>query len=333
MSDPASAPPVPAAADRAIRRPTAPGLPPVPVPERWHRPLLVLASAMAVLALATAVLAIADPREILGQNAWFKPLKFALSIAIYAVTLAWMLAQLRRFRRVGHVLGTVSALALLAEIAIIVGAAAVGTTSHFNVATPLSATLWAVMGASIAVVWLVVLAVGIALLRSPLDDPARTLAVRAGVAIGVVGMAVAFFMTSPNAEQLRDFQGVAGAHAVGVADGGPGLPFLGWSTQGGDLRAPHFVGMHALQALPLFALGLELASRRVAALRDARVRFRLVLIATVGFGGAVTLLTWQALAGQPVTAPSGAIPVVAGALAIGCVAAAVATIAAARRGA
>lgn len=306
-------------------------LEPVPMPERWHRPLLALAVGVTALAVACGVLAIADPREILGQNAWFKPLKFAVSIAIYALTLAWLIGQLRRWRRAAAVAGTIVVVALLAEIVIIVWAAAVGTTSHFNVATPLNTTLWSIMASSIAVVWIVTLLVGIALFFTPTADAARNLAIRAGVVLGLVGMAVAFFMTGPNADQLDDFQGIAGAHAVGVPDGGAGLPFLGWSTEGGDLRVPHFVGMHALQVLPLTLLALELLSRRVRPLREVRVRWRIMLIVSLAFAAVLGILTWQALIGQSVTAPTGPVLIALLGVLVAAPVAAVAVVAGARR--
>jgi hypothetical protein len=305
---------------------------PLPRPDRWHRPLIGLAAVMAVLTVATGVLAIADPREILGQNAWFKPLKFALSIGIYAVTLAWLIGQVRRFRRAADVLGTLTAVALLVEIVIIIGAAAAGSTSHFNIATPLNGALWAVMGGSIVVVWLASVVVGIAAALSPGPDAARNLAVRAGITLAIVGMGLAFLMTGPTADQLDDFQGVAGAHAVGVADGGPGLPFLGWSTEGGDLRIPHFIGMHALQAIPLGLLALELLSRRVAVLRVPRVRFRLVLIGALAFAAMLGILTWQALIGEPIVRPSAPVLVTGLVTAAGAAAAAGAVLATALRG-
>lgn len=279
----------------------------LPAPDRWHRPLLLLAAAMGVLALVAAVLAVVDPREILGQVAWLKPLKFALSFGLYALTLAWMIGQLRRWRRLADAAGTVTVVAAVVEMVIIVGAAAAGTTSHFNVSTPLAAALWATMGVSIAVLWIAALALGIALAIARMPDAARTLSLRAGVALGLVGMALAFLMTGPTSAQLQDFQGVAGAHAVGVPDGGVGLPLLGWSTEGGDLRVPHFVGMHALQLLPLLALGLELAARRIGLLRDARTRLELVGVAAVAFALLLGVLTAQALAGQSIVAPAGGI--------------------------
>ena len=295
----------------------------IPVPTRWHRPLLWLAAGMGLLAVAATVGAIVDPREVLGTNLWFKPLKFAISIAIYAVSLSWLLSLLQRRRRFFWALGTVSVVGLVAEIIIIVGAAALGGTSHFNVSTPFSTTLWSVMAVSITVVWMIVLVVSIALFRADLGDRARTVAIRAGAVLAVVGMGLAFLMTSPNAQQLADFQGVAGAHAVGIADGGPGLPVLGWSTVAGDLRIPHFVGMHALQFFPLLALGLEFASRRITRLRSGEIRRRVIWVAIAAFVATIGVLTWQALSGQSIVQPAGPVLVagiaVAGAASIGLV--------------
>jgi hypothetical protein len=109
-----------------------------------------------------------------------------------------------------------------------------------------------------------------------------------------------------------------GAHTVGAPDGGPGLPLTGWSTMAGDLRVPHFVGMHALQVLPLFALALAALAPRLARLRDERARLRLVLTAAVSHAGLVAVLLWQALRGQSLMHPDA--PTVAGFAAVAVVA-------------
>ena len=265
-------------------------------PVYWNRPLLVLAVAMVGLAVASSIGAFVDPREVTGLNVWVKPLKFAISTAIYSVTLAWLVGQVVRWRRVARIGATIAAVALAVELVIITGYAVFAETSHFNVTTPLHAAAWATMAFSIVAVWVVTLVVAFALFRNRLGDRARSLAIRVGALIAVLGMGLAFLMTGPQGDQISNYNGIIGAHTVGAADGGPGLPLLGWSTEAGDLRVAHFVGMHALQALPIFVILLELLARRVPLLADGTLRFRLVAIAA---GTYLAVVGLTVVAGTP----------------------------------
>ena len=276
----------------------------------WHRPLLVLAIAMLALALWAAIGMFVDPRVVTGAPLWAKPFKFAVSIGVYSLTLSWLIGMLTRGKRLAWWLGAVAAVFLAVEIVIIVGAAATDTTSHFNVSTPFHTAPWAVMAVSIVVVWTAAIPLAVMLFRSPLGDAARTIAIRAGLVVALIGMGLGFLMTFPSAAQLANYQGIVGAHTVGLADGGPGLPLLGWSTVGGDLRIPHFVGMHALQLIPLAALVIELLSRRVTVLQAPRVRHAIVWTGVVLYLVTLAILTVQAEVGQSIVHPGSATIVV-----------------------
>lgn len=266
----------------------------------WHRPLMLVAALMVLCTIVCLAGVVLDPRQILGAPAWLKPLKFSLSILIYAVTWAWLLAHLPRWRRVTHPLGTVIAVALVVEQVAIIWAAATGTTSHFNVSDPLHIAVWGIMAVSITVLYLCTFVTSIAVFFLRLPTPSLTFAVRAGVLLALVGIGVAFLMTGPTSDQLTSPTGIIGAHTVGVADGGAGLPLLGWSTVGGDYRVAHFIGMHALQVLPLFAIALRAIGR---SLSDA-VQLRLVVAASAAYLAALVLFVVQAAVGESVVHPS-----------------------------
>ena len=118
-------------------------------------------------------------------------------------------------------MGTIAAVFLAVEMIVIYGAAIADTTSHFNVSTPFSAAIWGTMAVSIVIVWAATVLVAVLLFRADLGDPARSFAIRSGPIIGVIGMGLAFLMTSPTAAQLSNFQGVAGAHTIGAPMAAP----------------------------------------------------------------------------------------------------------------
>lgn len=294
---------------------------------RGSAPLTVTGLLM-LAALAAALIGLAvDPRLITGAPAWLKPAKFAVSIAIYTLTLAWIFSLIPERSRTRRIVGWTTAVTLVLEVVIIDLQAFRGTTSHFNTATLLDGVLFSIMGLAIVVQTLSTIAVAVALWRHQFQDAALGWALRLGVTITIVGALGGGLMTQPTPRQLAAARAggqmtVVGAHTVGGPDGGPGLPGTGWSTEHGDLRVPHFVGLHAMQALPLVAL--VLGRRRLL----AAVRVRLALATAASYFALFGILLAQALRGQSVLAPDA---LTIGLLSIWMLATAAAVIVATRR--
>ncbi|MET8685931.1 hypothetical protein ABZV77_17090 [Streptomyces sp. NPDC004732] len=260
---------------------------------------------MVALTAVSAAGLVVDDRVLVGARIWSKPFKFSVSFIAYSLSLAWLLSLMDRGRRAGWWAGTVVAATGVVEMLVITGQVVRGKRSHFNHQTPFDEVLFNVMAVTVVILWLATLAIAILLLRARIADRASAWAMRCGVALALAGAAVGFLMTQPAPGQVRGESPVVGAHSVGVPDGGPGMPLTGWSTTGGDLRIPHFFGMHALQLLPLLLMALTALAPRCARFADGRVRLRLVLVASGAYAALFALLTWQALRGQPLHRPDG----------------------------
>jgi len=270
-------------------------------------PLTILGVAM-ILVFVTALAGILlDRRIITGAPAWLKPAKFALSVSVYCFTFVWLLGFVKTGPRLARFAANVTVASFIVEMTVILAQAARGTTSHFNLTTPLNAFLWFTMGGFIVVVWTMNLLLAILLIVERVPDRPFAWSLRLGLLISLVGMAAGFLMVRPTPEQKQNMTttgrpDIVGAHSVGIADGGPGLPIVGWSTVGGDLRVGHFVGLHAMQVLPFF--GWWVARRRNAFSRLREIhRLGFVFIAGSAYLGFVLLLVWQALRGQSVIHP------------------------------
>ena len=310
-----------------------PTSPAIPLPEgprarlvdrlwRSSPPLTAAGLLMLVAAGGFGVGMLVDPRVITGAPAWLKPFKFAVSTAIYSLTLAWIFGWLSGWPRVRRAVGWVTAVVFVLEVAIIAAQAWRGTTSHFNVSSPLDGVLFSIMGAAIVLQTLVSVGVAVALWRQHFTDRTLGWALRLGMTLTIAGAFTGALMTRPTAEQLAVARAggpmpVVGAHTVGGPDGSPGLPVTGWSREHGDLRVPHFVGLHAIQAFALIALALRRWRRPEA------VRVRALLAAASSYASLFLVLLWGALRGHSVAAPDAtvlatiAIWAVASALALG----------------
>ncbi|GAB2985535.1 hypothetical protein [Saccharothrix stipae] len=271
----------------------------------WHRPTLWLAVVMAVGAVGFAVAMLLDGRVLQGASPWAKPFKFAVSLAVYSATLSWMLSLPHRGRRWTAGAATFIAVIMFVEVGLIAVQAGRGMFTHYNTSDdPLNQFLQVSFGTAIPAMFLANVVPALVLSFQRFGRRDVRWAVRGGLYLAIAGMSSGYLMVFQRNEYTavdaagREVELVAG-HSVGVPDGGPGLPLTGWSTTGGDLRVPHFFGMHGLQVMVVLALG-------VAALGVAeRARTRLIGVAALGYAGLFALLVWQAMRGEALVHPGG----------------------------
>ena len=252
--------------------------------------------------LLSAVGLLVDHRLLSGEPAWGKPFKFSVSFAAYGATLIWMTRFLGGHQQKFYRLVCMAALSgTVVELSAIIIQVARQTTGHFNADTPLDTALWfairlAIFPASQAVAVMFAL-----LMREPNLPPVMGSAIRCEAFLTLAGIVPGAIMLLPD-----HFQGtitlhqLLHCHTIGHPEGGPVFPCVGWSKVAGDLRIAHFIGIHALQVLPLVGFAIM---RFLPFLPMAKQR---LLVWNVGFlySGVIAALTWQAILGQPLFKPS-----------------------------
>jgi hypothetical protein len=217
-----------------------------------------------------------DHRQLMGINLWIKPIKFAISITIYCLT--WpLLLQYLPFERLKKRFANFTVFAMTFEMAAIATQAARGQLSHYNITSTYNALVFSSMGIVIVSQTLFSLYMGIKFFKVKAIEisPALLWSIRLGVIMAAIFALEGGLMAS----RL--------AHTIGAADGGPGIPLFNWSRIAGDLRIAHFMGLHALQIIPLFVLVIKVKTARPA------------IIFSVLYFVLISLLFYNAMLGRP----------------------------------
>ncbi len=231
-----------------------------------------------------------DERLLNDINIWTKPIKFQLSLGMVMVTLLWLLPQLSPERLASRLVRWSALAAVMAstvEIAYITLQSARERGSHFYFKTPLEVTLYQLMGIGAVTIVAGCFLIGFAIWKSRRDGGPQGLWLGAalGLMIGaVLTLLTAGAMSGPTITTTGHWVG-------GVLSDANGLPLVGWSTTGGDLRVPHFFATHIMQALPI----LGLLADRLAPASASRIVIAGALISVLVVVAAFT----QAAMGMP----------------------------------
>lgn len=197
-----------------------------------------------VAAIVFLVLARTTNTQVYNVNAWYKPFKFAFS----TFTLVWAMAWYCHYLPSLNInIFNWSVIVLLGfEIIYITIMASQGKISHYNVSSPFYSAMFSMMAMAATLVTLYIAYIGLLFFTNSFPDLPNyyVWAIRLGILIFVVFSFEGALM------------GGRMGHSVGLENDNSNLFILGWSKIVGDLRVSHFIGMHALQVLPILSFYL-----------------------------------------------------------------------------
>ena len=193
------------------------------------------------IAIVCLILMPFEETQILGVNRWLKPFKFYSSVGIMILTMGWLLYYLNNPKKI-KIFSWLMVVTMFFENGLIIAQAIRNTTSHFNTTSALNGIVFSLMGILIAIFTITVIFVCVSFFRQKqFSIPAAYVW---GIRLGLLFFIIFSLEGGLMVGLLK--------HTVGGPDGGAGLPIVNWSTQYGDLRIAHFIGIHSLQVLPLF---------------------------------------------------------------------------------
>jgi hypothetical protein len=249
-----------------------------------QRHLALYGLALVMLALAGAAMQTIDPRVLAsGVNVWVKPVKFLVSVGVFALTAAWFFGYVRPERR-GALLPRMAVVMLIGagslELLWIGWQAGNGLESHFNHDTFFFDIMYSLMGLFAVILIGSTLPLAWEIARRPAAGTRSDL-----IAAIVVGLLLTFLLGGG----LGGYMSAQPGHAVGATGGQ--IPLFGWNRSGGDLRIAHFLGIHAQQALPILAA--------LVAGWSVRARWAALGAGTIAYIGLTLAIFLQAVAGNP----------------------------------
>ncbi len=246
---------------------------------------------------------IIDVRILQYVPIWLKPFKFSISSMIFIGSILYFLKYISNQKFI-HLTNKIVSYGLMIELFIIFLQAFRGRMNHFNNQTVEDMILFQIMAITIVCVWLGFGVYAWKLFKtSEYENVFFFKGLQVGAFITFLTMPFAFTMPQPSKAQLQEIIKnksqiglIVGSHTVDEKDPTQTYPLTGWAKTGGDLRIAHFLGVHALQILPILAfllngINLSIPNKKRILTTVALFYFLFVLLTLVQALNGISLLS------------------------------------------